>query len=377
MYYISFKNARLHLYFLEYTCSLKFSLQVYSKMVSKCFNKMSQWFFHHHSFASYLEPVMQQYLPAWRSDSYRGKVIDVEHSDSNYSLVTLKLQRGWPVHTAGQHIQLTIENDGRLLTRTFTVASSPDVYKQEQKITLLIKRQKQGQFTGKLAEIIKIDQWLSISKAQGDFVLENNELPITMIAAGSGITPIISMLTQHLSTLKQPVYLRYIASHNQHYFVDLLSLLSVQFGHFEFDLVNREQHQNMPLFSKEQLQDVYCCGPASLMNNIKLKAQALGFNYFQEQFSLTPMVNLQQQKFKVALDTNELTVTNQRTLLEELEHQQQPVVRGCGIGVCHQCQCVKKKGIVKDIRTGDLSGAGEQLIQLCVSQPISDLELSI
>ncbi|WP_435275407.1 FAD-binding oxidoreductase [Psychrobium sp. nBUS_13] len=116
---------------------------------------MSQWFFHHHGFASYLEPVMQQYLPAWRSDSYRGKVIDVEHSDSNYSLVTLKLQRGWPVHTAGQHIQLTIENNGRLLTRTFTVASSPDLYQQQQKITLLIRRQKQGQFTGQLTEIIK------------------------------------------------------------------------------------------------------------------------------------------------------------------------------------------------------------------------------
>jgi len=320
---------------------------------------------------------MQQWLPAWRSDSYRGKVIDVEHGDSNYSLVTLKLQRGWPVHTAGQHIQLTIENNGRLLTRTFTVASSPDLYKQQQKITLLIKRQQKGQFTGQLADIIKIDQWLSISKAQGDFVLEKSEYPITMVAAGSGITPIMSMLTQHLSTIKQPVYLRYIASHNQHYFVDLLSQLSAQFGHFEFDLVDRKQHQNMPLFTNEQLQDVYCCGPATLMNSIKLQAQALGFSYFQEQFSLTPLVNLQQQEFKVSLGTNELAVTNQRTLLEELEHLHQPVVRGCGIGVCHQCQCVKKKGIVKDIRTGDLSGAGEQLIQLCVSQPISDLELSL
>ena len=342
-----------------------------------CFNKMSQWFFHHHSFASYLEPVMQQYLPAWRSDSYRGKVIYVEHSDSNYSLVTLKLQRGWTVHTAGQHIQLTIESNGRLLTRTFTVASSPDLYRQQQKITLLIRRQKQGQFTGQIAEIIKIDQWLNISKAQGDFVLEKSELPITMIAAGSGITPIISMLTQHLSTIKQSVYLRYIASNNQHYFVDLLSQLSNQFSYFEFDLVDREQHQNMSLFTNEQLRDVYCCGPATLMNNIKLQAQALGFNYFQEQFSLTPIVNIEQQEFTVSLGTNELTITNQRTLLEELEHQQQPVIRGCGIGVCHQCQCVKKKGIVKDIRTGNLSGAGEQLIQLCVSQPISDLELSI
>ena len=48
---------------------------------------------------------------------------------------------------------------------------------------------------------------------------------------------------------------------------------------------------------------------------------------------------------------------------------------GCGMGICHQCQCVKKKGLVKNIRTGQLSDYGEELIQLCVSQVMSDVEL--
>ena len=52
-----------------------------------------------------------------------------------------------------------------------------------------------------------------------------------------------------------------------------------------------------------------------------------------------------------------------------------PVNYGCKMGICHQCQCKKKSGVVKNIRTGEISDRGEELIQLCVSQVFTDLEL--
>lgn len=338
---------------------------------------MSQWFFHHQSFSSYIEPVMQNWLPAWRSDGFRGKIIAIEHDDSDYTMMTLSVQHRWPIHQAGQHIQLTIEHNGRLLTRTFTIASAPDEYKEKRQITLLIKRNQHGRFTSFLTQALTLNQWLSISRPQGDFVFQRSDRPITMLAAGSGITPIISMLTQHLNAIKQPVLLRYIASDNQHFFTEKLELLMKQFSHFRVEQFNREQHQNTPLFAENQLRDVYCCGPNALMKDIETQAKLRGFSYFQEQFSIVPMVDLKKKIFRVSLGEKEVTVTNQGSLLEVLEQQQLPVIRGCGIGVCHQCQCLKKTGVVKDIRTGQLSDSSEQLIQLCVSQPVSDLELTL
>lgn len=100
---------------------------------------------------------------------------------------------------------------------------------------------------------------------------------------------------------------------------------------------------------------------------------------YSEHFGATPMVtsNSDNATFELLHNGEALTIASEQTLLTQLQAQDIPVTYGCGIGICHQCQCVKKKGIVKDTRTGALSDNAEQLIQLCVSQPMSDLELEI
>jgi ferredoxin len=73
----------------------------------------------------------------------------------------------------------------------------------------------------------------------------------------------------------------------------------------------------------------------------------------------------------------QLTLSQNNNLLTQLEQQGIVVSSGCRMGVCHQCQCVKRSGIVRDTRSGQLSAPGEQLIQLCVSQPMGELELEL
>ena len=48
---------------------------------------------------------------------------------------------------------------------------------------------------------------------------------------------------------------------------------------------------------------------------------------------------------------------------------------GCRRGICRTCQCRKRSGTVRNQLTGQLSGPGEELIQLCISTPQSALEL--
>ena len=77
------------------------------------------------------------------------------------------------------------------------------------------------------------------------------------------------------------------------------------------------------------------------------------------------------------INGNKILLTFNDVLLSQFEAKKLPVQRGCGIGICHQCQCIKKSGVVRNLKTGELSDNGEQLIQLCVSQPVSDLELQL
>jgi ferredoxin len=112
------------------------------------------------------------------------------------------------------------------------------------------------------------------------------------------------------------------------------------------------------------------------MQSIKQQVSMGKGNYFQEQFSIGVIVNENQSSFNAVFDGEIVEITNKTTLLEQFEQKELNVTRGCGIGVCHQCVCNKKSGLVKNLRTGEISDNGEQLIQLCISQPLSDLEIT-
>ena len=92
--------------------------------MTQVLNQFSKWFLHHQSFAGYIEPIMQVFKPAWRAGQFRAQVVSTAVLDGGFLSVQLKPSKQWQTHTSGQHISLTLEINGRLLTRVFTVASS-------------------------------------------------------------------------------------------------------------------------------------------------------------------------------------------------------------------------------------------------------------
>jgi len=345
-------------------------------MILNVINKFSARFLHHNSLAGYIEPIVQRMMPAWRSDLYRAKVKVLRLKKAGYLYLELEPQRQWRSFTAGQHIELTVEVNGRLLTRVFTIASSPNYFIRNHTIVLLIKRNKLGRLTDPLITALKANDWLNISAAKGKFTLANDHKKLVMVAGGSGITPIISMIDQHLAVLTKPVYLRYIAAQGSHQFSERLTDLALAYPHFSYHILSRQRHIENPLTLNCD-DDVYCCGPASLMVDIEYLARQAGSDFYQEHFSLTPIINEQQAEFKVVFNQQVHTVSNNESLLAQLERDKAPVIRGCGIGVCHQCQCIKRKGVVKNLKTGEISDGAPGLIQLCISQPLTDLEITV
>lgn len=357
-------------------------------MISATLNKLSHWFLHHRQLVGYLEPVIQRFLPASRHGMYRAQVTGLQQSGGFVHLTLTPsntwLASRWKIHKAGQHIELTIELNGRLLTRIFTISSSPETFVKQGTITISIKQNEQGRFTPLLAKALKNNDWVNISQAKGEFVYkhteDNDNQAIVMVAGGSGITPIISMLSEHLSTTPNSVYLRYLASSGEHQFVEALTELALDNPQFSVDLFTRAEHTDNPLTIPESAM-VYCCGPQALMTDIHQLADASGAGYFQENFGLavltdTGMLN-EEKQLNININGQSYPASNQQNLLVQLETQTDVVTRGCGIGVCHQCQCKKTSGLVKNLLTGDVSDSGEQIIQLCISQPLSDLEVSI
>ncbi|MFN7119527.1 MAG: sterol desaturase family protein [Saprospiraceae bacterium] len=95
---------------------------------------------------------------------------------------------------AGQHVTIKVNIKGEILYRTFSISSIPNV---NNIMTLTIKKIRGGIVTNYLAEHLKIGDTLEVAAPNGKFYIQPepaNKKQYIMIAAGSGITPIYSMI---------------------------------------------------------------------------------------------------------------------------------------------------------------------------------------
>ncbi|MFP3454313.1 hypothetical protein R0K30_22155, partial [Bacillus sp. SIMBA_154] len=81
----------------------------------------------------------------------------------------------------------------------------------------------------------------------------------------------------------------------------------------------------------------------------------LNLTYYQESFALSMPKLTDDNHFSVIINKDTHAVTSNEVLLNQFEAKKLPVQRGCGIGICHQCQCIKKSGVVRNLKTNQLS----------------------
>lgn len=339
---------------------------------------------HHNSWRGYWEVLIQQFKPAWRDGYYRAQVEAVRNLSSDMLEVILKPEKAWPSHIAGQHIALTIEVNGRLTTRVFTVACGASFHRETKNIRLITKVNNEGALTPYLSSVTP-NTWVNISAPKGNFTLPNTEQTVLMVAGGSGITPFIAMLedaNENKLIHRAPVHLLYFAKPNEHVLQSELLALQKRANNFTFAVLTRQKDGDVKDYLSH-FADAHwlVCGPKAMYEQVREVAKLVRATLDSEHFAALPTVNIgslsEKETFSLVHNGQHLSVNNQKSLLLQLQEAKQPVTYGCGMGICHQCQCVKKRGVVRDTRTGELSDSAEQLIQLCVSQAVTDLEIQL
>ena len=371
-------------------------------MLGVASGKLSSWIsrqiLHYSSVGGYLEPVIQLVKPNWRDGYYRAEVVAVKKLQANTVEVLLKVPSYWPVHKAGQHLELTLEIAGRLISRLFTIASSPSLAESKRLVRLVVKAQPHGLLTTKL-DTLELGSWVNVSEPSGDFTFQSNLQPeqrTAFLAAGSGITPFIAMLNAMLNTMlddqstsnKQTsnkherdasvsaLHLVYYAKPSEHLLLDELEVIAEQLDFFTFELLTRakdgELSEKLPALNADAL---YVCGPSPFYRAAAEFAKHESLPIYAEHFSLIATTPDEKQIFTAQLNSERIELTNAEPVLTQLLAKGSQLTYGCKMGICHQCQCVKKSGVVKNLRTGEVSDRGEELIQLCVSQLMTDVEL--
>lgn len=346
---------------------------------------------------AYFDLLTDWMNPLWSISEPRALVLDVISETADTKTLRLKPSHHFTGFAAGQYVQLGVEINGVRWQRTFSLSSSPDEFARTGQISVTLKKIPRGRVTGWIHAQLKAGDWVGLSAASGDFVLPRQAAwPMLYIAAGSGITPIMSHLRElaaradSAGLAPDAVTLIYHANRpEEHIFADELARLTVTQTWFRLHLVAT---QTQGQISADQLKAqlgaadyaaAYVCGPAGFRDAAirLLTARWPALAVHQEAFGLPPVALLDAQQaatFQLQLGNGrQLPVNNQQPLLDQAEAAGLSPQSGCRMGICYTCKCTKRQGRVRNLLTGAISDDGEEAIQLCVSVPVSDVTLAL
>ena len=147
------------------------------------------------SFTSPLLPddYLELINPLWSSREMRGRIERVERETSSAVTVLIKPGWEWPGHQPGQYVRLGIEVDGVHHWRAYSLTSEPG--RRDGCIAITPKLVEGGKVSPFLFGRVRPGTIVRLGGVEGTFVLPD-PLPrqLLFISAGSGITPIMSML---------------------------------------------------------------------------------------------------------------------------------------------------------------------------------------
>lgn len=173
----------------------------------------------------------------------------------------------------GQFLTLRAEVNGEIVLRNYSLASAP-VTGENLKVT--IKRVPGGRMSNWLLDNLNAGDEMLVMPPKGVFCLQESDAPVGLFAAGSGITPVISILKQVLLASQRKVKLVY-ANRNRDsiIFREELARLSDMYGD-RFELVHHLDVEHGYLTTEsvgravaDRLSEFYLCGPGAFMNTVK------------------------------------------------------------------------------------------------------------
>lgn len=155
---------------------------------------------------NYDEEVLSKSIPV---KTYSGRITDFQKLTHDIRGVQIQLDaplKFW----AGQYVDITVRTEaGEEITRSFSMANPPS---ETQELSFIIKKYPDGRFSNELdTGGIKAGADVTVEGPYGMcFRREDREGPVVLVGAGSGMSPVWSILNDHVASGEdRPVYFFY------------------------------------------------------------------------------------------------------------------------------------------------------------------------
>ena len=339
------------------------------------------------------EDILALFNPVYSARQLRGVVTRVVPETADSATIFFRPGRGWQAHLAGQWARIGVELDGVRHWRSYSLSAPAG---QDPAITVT----DMGAVSGTLVRSTKPGDVLFLAPPQGDFVLPEHPRPLLMLTAGSGITPVMSMIRTLVPHRPDAdvVLVHTARTPADAIFREELAELADQFPNFRVIHWFTGERGRLDFTSADELDGLcpdwrqraaYACGPRGSSTTPKPFGKRRPPGRLPED---APYATLTIERFSTSLaggeghdgglvtfeaSDREVEADGDTPLLDVGEDAGILMPSGCRMGICHSCLIPLRAGQVRDLRTDEVHGEPGQLIQTCVSAAAGPVNLDL
>ena len=347
------------------------------------------------------------------ADFYNIKVADIYKETEDTSVITFdipsELEEEFKFRQ-GQHLTLKADIDGEDVRRSYSLCSSP--FENQWKVA--VKQIPEGKFSTYINEKVKVGDHIDVMSPSGTFGVNcnpDNAKNYLFFAAGSGITPVLSMIKTHLAIEPNSTCKLFYVNKTAKSIIfkeDLEQLRNKYFGRLEIYYFLTKERRDIELFNgrfdDEKMKvltrtfidipdtsEVFLCGPEQMVNFVSnylveagLPKELIHFELFVTGLSkkVKPVGNNTQieKKEEVAItiidggkEFHFGMTNNDDNVLDTALIAGADLPFACKGGVCSTCKCRVIEGSVK-MKVNyalDEKEVSEQLVLSCQAVPTS------
>jgi stearoyl-CoA 9-desaturase NADPH oxidoreductase len=326
--------------------------------------------------------------PLWSTRELTGTIERIEPETTDASTIVIRPSFPWPPHEAGQYLRIGVEINGIRHWRAYSLTSDPE--HPDGLVSITVKHVPTGKMSPYFTRQAEPGSIVFLGEVEGTFCLPD-PLPAKslFVSAGSGITPIMSMLRSldRQGALNDVIHLHSDRSDDWVIFGDYLCDLDRRSPGYDLHLqMTGEKGRIGPkdlddLCADWRQRETFLSGPGAMLDAMSDHWENAGPEVFErlhmERFQPKLGLGEEGEGGKINFVSSELEVECQggTPILVAGEEAGLDLPFGCREGICHTCISKLCSGRVRDMRNGEIYGAEGEMIRTCISAPEGPIEI--
>ena len=324
--------------------------------------------------------------PLWSTQELRGRVERLERQTDDALTIVIKPGADWDRHQPGQYLRIGVIVDGVHHWRAYSITSEPS----DDFICITPKLVQEGKVSPHLNTELQPGTIIRLGGVEGNFTLPDPrpQKPL-FISAGSGVTPIVSMVRalDKEDRLGDAVHVHSAHTEEDVIFGRRLHELDERHDGYRLHLqLTGEQGRISPSDLDEVCPDwrereAFHSGPTDMLDAMEERWEKDGDPDKLHMERFQPKVGLVEEgeggEINFLASDTKTVAAGGTPILVAGEEAGLTLKYGCREGICHTCVGELCSGRVRNLQNGKVSGSEGEMIRTCINAPEGDIEIKL